>query len=182
MKRHFPLFIASYIIFIYIHVYLSSSCFMLSSCHLRTTPLIKRKWRLFIGVPELWSFFTMTSQSESDDISCWSNWDTTDVLEPQFCTWHDSFAVVACAKLWLKRIAIYRVRSKHDFMYSNFSPASKTFALIGMITRGSLLLLSGSILNQPQWFLKLRLKPALEKKYPRLIIVVFKQQFNLNMI
>ena len=36
-------------------------------------------------------------------------------VRPQFCTWHDSWAVMPCAKLWADLIISFHVRAKHNF-------------------------------------------------------------------
>ena len=43
------------------------------------------------------------------------NLDTNDPISSQFCTYHNSWAVVACAKLWPDLANIFHIRATHTF-------------------------------------------------------------------
>ena len=45
--------------------------------------------------------------------SCCSNFDSNDLMRLILCTWHNSFAVMACAKLWPYWIIIFQFRATH---------------------------------------------------------------------
>ena len=48
------------------------------------------------------------------------NCDFDDSIRSQFCTCHNSWAVVACAKLWTDLIVIFLVRATLIFFFTNF--------------------------------------------------------------
>ena len=69
------------------------------------------KWHTVIGTHSLppgrpWGTSHKTLNWKLWKKCVWFNFDTHDPISSQFCTSHDSLAVVACAKLWLDWIII----------------------------------------------------------------------------
>ena len=68
-----------------------------------------------IWVTSYWRFLDVIM--EINQILFCSALDTNnDIFLPQFCTWHDSFAVVPCAKLWISWIMILQGRIERNFV------------------------------------------------------------------
>ena len=84
-----------------------------NSCSLVTTPKLKhnirqRRWPMIIPyfTTGLWTF-----NKNLMKMIFYSNFSNKDPIMSQFCTCHDSWAVMACAKLWHDLMIIFHVRA-----------------------------------------------------------------------
>ena len=97
---------------------LFQSVFWLGWLYLYTKPQYDRcmeSWPRYSSVwgPFHWRFFHRNSNSM--EISFHSQLDSNTVIATKFCTWHDSCAVVACAKICCDLMASNGVMARRSF-------------------------------------------------------------------